>query len=185
MKNTKIYTYVYYNKRYLFWYALGSIIFVMMFIWIAYDDMMYERLYIQVGYKQYVKVSEAYVPFVWPYSLLRISWLALSGLLLSGLGACLFIRGLLFKGPLYIITPQGIMDCKRGFLPWSEVKEISARDVNGTKSICIRLCNAKRHFGSNWRSFFGYRGFGFVPGIMRYEEVEQLDDMYPKEITED
>jgi hypothetical protein len=185
MKNTNIYTYIYYNKRYLFWFALGSVIFVMMFIWIAYDEMTHERLYIQVGYKKYITVSESYVPFEWPYSLVRIPLFAWIGLLISGFGAWFSVGGLFFKGPLYIITPEGIMDCKRGFVPWSEVQEIITRDIKGSKSITIRLCDPKRHFGSNWRSFFGYRGFGFVPGLMRDEEVEQLDDIGPKELTED
>jgi hypothetical protein len=179
MKNTKNYTYIYYRRRNLAMIALGSICFLLIFMWIAYDDMAYERVYLKVGYKKYIKISESYVPFVLPYSLCRISFMALLGLILSAAFTWNTLRWLMHKGPLYIISPQGIMDCKRGFVPWTEVQQITI--VNGDRSetdkcIHLKLNNPEQHFGGKWRSFFGWRGLGLVPFLMRFEEIEIVDE---------
>ena len=148
MDNITTYTYIYYKKRSLFWLSVGCLCFLLIASWLMY---------------------EKYTSFTEPKLLIIIC-----GFPFFGTGLYIFAQGLLHTGPVYIISPQGITDCSRGFIPWHNVKEISVQ--NGTSStdkcISIKLKNSEQHFGGILRSFYGKRGINLSSSIMYYREFE-------------
>ncbi len=82
------------------------------------------------------------------------------------------IIALLHKGPLYIISSEGILDCRYGFVPWSETKGISKSFYQPERIVEIKLKNPKKHFNGTWRSFWGIRQLNLAPHTMRSEYHE-------------
>lgn len=162
--------YIYYKKS-----GIISILAVLVFmilagLWLIYCD---------IFYKNYR--TEVYIPFVWPHSLRRILIQNLGGVIFCGLGFFYYARMLTHQGPLYIISPAGIMDCKFGFIPWRKIKKISGeiRDRFPSDAIMrIHLIDPEDHFKGKLRSYFGMRWISLSSKIMRYEycdnETNQL-----------
>lgn len=119
------------------------------------------------GWIVYEKLHGSYTP--------QELFVVVCGFPFFGTGLYLFIYLLLHKGPAYIISPQGITDCKRGFIPWHEVKEIVIQSGTSPseKTIHIKLQNPEIHFGGKLKSLFGTRGIGLTPALMWYEEFDE------------
>lgn len=151
MPHITTYTYVYYKKRTLLLMAAGCLCFLLIVGWIVYEKL----------HASYMSPEELFI--------------IVCGFPFFGTGLYLFVHMLLHKGPAYIIAPQGITDCKRGFVSWQDIKEIVIQDGTSSsdKSIYIKLQNPERHFGGKAKSFFGTRGIGLTPALMWYEELDE------------
>lgn len=158
-----VHTYIYYKKQFFAFFAVLACCMSALFAWVVYDMLVYDMYDLQ-------NIAEwrIFSPVMLFMVFNLLIWIVF--LLMA-------FSVLMHRGPVYIITPEGIMDCTFGFVPWDQIEEISGalqiekipgvlRNKVELGQTIIKLKHPKQHFKGLCRSYFGWRTIVLAPMTM-------------------